>query len=191
MMVMMKCIGLMLKLKRRSQLRPPRYRRLSTTGNRPAVASAFARRRFSFIADQRGAVALETVIVYLFMVSSLLLPLADVALAAFQYVSAWGALRAFGQYVQYNPPPDVTSTSTWVSGLPAAVSGYPINNVQVLCGNTSAGATCNSTNISLPTKYYSYSTTVTLAPMVLTSVLCTSSNTNHCSFTMPYAERFQ
>ena len=46
-------------------------------------------------------------------------------------------------------------------------------------------------NVTLPTKYYSYTTTVTLAPMVLRSVLCTSSNANHCSFTLPYSERFQ
>ena len=33
--------------------------------------------------------------------------------------------------------------------------------------------------LTLPTKYYSYTTTVTLAPIVLRSVLCTSSNANH------------
>ena len=56
----------------------------------------------SFIADQRGAVAFEMIIVYLFMCFSLLLPLADVAIAGFQYISAWEALRAFGQSIQYN-----------------------------------------------------------------------------------------
>ena len=50
----------------------------------------------SFITDQRGAVAFETIIVYFFMCFSLLLPLADVAIAGFQYISAWEALRAFG-----------------------------------------------------------------------------------------------
>ena len=64
--------------------------------------------RDSFIADQRGAVAFEMLIVYLFLVVSLLLPLADVAVAGFQYISAWEALRAFGQSIQYDPPPDVT-----------------------------------------------------------------------------------
>jgi hypothetical protein len=38
-----------------------------------------------FIADQRGAVAFETIIVYLFMVTSLLLPLADIAIAGLRY----------------------------------------------------------------------------------------------------------
>ena len=145
----------------------------------------------SFIANQRGAAALEMPIVCLFMMLSLLVPLADLAIAGFQFVSAWGALRAFGQYVQYRPPPDVTNTSSWTSTLPTMVAGYPISNVTVLCGNTNAGAVCSSSNVTLPTKYYSYTTTVTLAPMVLRSVLCTSGNANPCSFTLPYSERFQ
>ena len=131
------------------------------------------------------------IIVYLFMVTSLLLPLADVAAAAFQYISAWEALRAFGQYIQYNQPPDPTNPS-WTPALPTTVAGYPINNVQVRCGEASgASAVCSSTNVTSPIKYYSYTTTVTLAPRVLSSVLCTSGNANPCSFTLPYSERFQ
>ena len=96
------------------------------------------------LSDQRGAVAFEMLIVWLFMMMSLLLPLADVAIAGFQFVSAWEALRAFGQYVQLHPPPDVTNTSSWTSTLPTTVAGYPISNVQVLCGDTNAGAVCSS-----------------------------------------------
>jgi hypothetical protein len=136
--------------------------------------------------DQRGAVAFEMPIVWLFLVMSLLLPLADVAIAGFQFVSAWGALRAFGQYIQLHPPPDVTNTSSWA--LPTTVAGYPISNVRVLCGDTNAGAVCSSANVTLPTKYYSYTTTVTLQPMVLRAVLC---NANPCSFTLSSSERLQ
>ena len=143
----------------------------------------------TLLSDQRGAVAFEMLIVFLFVGVSLLLPLADVAAAGFQFISAWGALRAFGQYVQLHPPPDVTNTASWT--LPTTVAGYPINNVQVLCGDVNAGAVCSSTNVTLPTKYYSYTTTVTLTPMVLRSVLCTSSNADRCKFTLPYSERFQ
>jgi len=143
----------------------------------------------TLLSDQRGAVAFEMPIVWLFMMMSLLLPLADVAIAGFQFISAWGALRAFGQYVQLHPPPDVTNTSSWT--LPTTVAGYPISNVQVLCGDTNAGAVCSSGNATSPTKYYSYTTTVTLAPMVLRPVLCTSGNADPCSFTLPYSERFQ
>jgi hypothetical protein len=160
-------------------------------GKPVAASHAFRRRQGSLLADQRGAVAFETVILYSFMLFVLLFPAADLAVAGFQFISAWEALRSFGQYVQYNPPTDVTSTSSWASGLPTTVSGYTISNVQVLCGDTSAGAACTSANSTSPTKYYSYTTAVTLAPIVLTSVLCTSGNANACSYTLKYSERFQ
>ena len=94
----------------------------------------------TLLSDQRGAVAFEMLIVWLFMMMSLLLPLADVAVAGFQFISAWQALRAFGQYIQYHPPPDVTNTSSWTSALPTTVAGYPISNVQVVCGDTMLSA---------------------------------------------------
>jgi hypothetical protein len=137
------------------------------------------------MADQRGAVAFETMIVYLFLVIFLLLPLADVAAAGFQYISAWAALRSFGQYIQYKQPEDVTSTSTWLSGLQTTVGSYTISNIQVLCGDTSAGAAC--TSAASPTKYYSYATTFTLSPILLKSVLCPGS----CTYTLTSTERFQ
>ena len=142
----------------------------------------------SFIADQRGAVAFETIFVYVFLVSFLLMPLADVAAAGFQFVSGWEALRALGQKIQYNPPPDVTNWASWKSALPTSVSGYPINNLQVLCSDTMAA--CSAANFVSP-KYYSYTTTVTVAPIVLRTVICQSGNANPCSFTLSYSERFQ
>jgi hypothetical protein len=148
----------------------------------------------SFIADQRGAVAFEMPIVYLFMCFSLLLPLADVAAAGFQFISGWAALRGFGQYIQYNNPPDPTNPGTWRSGLQTTVSGYTIGNIQVRCGDASAVCTSGNATMTLPNgsvvaapKYFTFSTTVTLAPMVLRSVLCPSS----CTYTLPYSERFQ
>ena len=90
----------------------------------------------TLLSDQRGAVAFEMPIVWLFMMMSLLLPLADVAIAGFQFVSAWEALRAFGQSIQYDPPPDVTNASGWTSStLAKADPGFPINNLQVVCGD--------------------------------------------------------
>jgi hypothetical protein len=141
----------------------------------------------TLISDQRGAVALEMPIVWLFMVMSLLLPLTDIAAAGFQFVSAWGALRGFGQSIQYKTP-DFTNMSAWSSNLPTTVAGYPINNLQVLCGD--AKIACSTAN-NVPPKYYSYTTTVILAPIVLSPVLCTSGNGNPCSFILSYAERFQ
>lgn len=145
--------------------------------------------RGSFIRDQRGAVAFEMPFVYLFLIMSLLLPLADIAIAGFQYVSAWQALRAFGQSIQYAPPSDFTNTSSWESSaLAKADPNFPIPSIQVICGDTNSA--CSSTNLVSP-KYYSYTTTVTLAPMVLRPVLCTGSGDNPCVFTLPFSERFQ
>ena len=138
----------------------------------------------TFIANQRGAVALETMIVYIFLVSFLLVPLADVAAAGFQFISAWSALRSFGQYVQYYNPLGPDGTVTWRSGLQTTVAGHAISNLQVKCGD--GGATCSPGNIAFP-KYITFSTTVTLHPIVLRSVLCPSS----CTYTLAYSERFQ
>lgn len=144
--------------------------------------------RVSFIADQRGAAAFEMLIVYLFLVMGLLLPLADVAAAGFRYVSAWEALRAFGQKIQYDPPKDVTDWAAWKSALPTSVSGYPIENLQVVCSDSMAA--CSAGNFAAP-KHYTYSTTVTMAPILLKTVICQSGNANPCSFTLFYGERFQ
>ena len=138
----------------------------------------------SFIADRRGAVAFETLIVYPVLVAFLLMPLAELAAAGFQLVSAWSALRGFGQYVQYYNPLGPDGTVTWRPGLQTTVAGYPISNIQVICGD--AGAACSSSNIASP-KYITFTTTVTLAPIVWRRVLCPTT----CTYTLPYSERFQ
>ena len=136
----------------------------------------------SFIADQRGAVAFETMIVYIFLVASLLMPLADVAAAGFQFISGWAALRGFGQYIQYKNPLDPSGNVSW-SGLQTSVGSYTIGNIQVMCGSTA----CSSGNVTSIPKYFTFTTTVTLAPIVLRPVLCPSS----CTYTLAYSERFQ
>lgn len=141
----------------------------------------------SFIADQRGAVALEMPFVIVVLIFSLLLPLADLAIAGFKFISAHQALRAFGQSIQYSPPPDVTNASSWAStALAKADTRFPIPSIQLRCGVSS----CAATPTESP-KYYSYTTTITLAPIVLRSVLCTNGGGNPCSFTLSYSERFQ
>src|SRR4051812_25815378 len=98
----------------------------------------------SFIDDRRGAAALEMAIVYLFLMFSLLLPLADLGIAGFKFISAYQALRDMGQRTQYSPPEDVTdsgSISTWASSLPTTVSGYAITP-QVYCGDPGTLAPC-------------------------------------------------
>lgn len=145
-------------------------------------------RKASFLVDQRGAVAFEMLIVFGFLIIVLLLPLADMAIFGFKYISAWQALRAFGQSIQYSPPDDVTNPGAWVTSVTSNTGlNYTIENLQIMCGDSHA--VCTSTNLQ-PPKYYSYQTSITLAPMapMLQSVLCPGGN---CTYTLPYSERFQ
>ena len=137
--------------------------------------------------DRRGAVALETPFVLMFLFFSLLFPLADLAIAGFKFIFAYQAMRDLGQYVQYHTPPDVTNWSSWKSSLPSAINGYSISGVRVICGDTNQD--CSSTNTASP-KYYNYQTTVTVSPMVLGPVFC-GGGKGSCSFTPSYSERFQ
>ena len=182
MIVVMIRIGLILE--RRRRLLSLRYPRLSATGSgkRTAIEVALARHKDSFMADQRGAVAFEALIVYLFMVTSLLLPLADVAAAGFKFISAHQALRDMAQRTLYNPPADVTSSTgiaNWTNSLPTTVDGYTVT-AQVYCGNPGTPAPCASDPPGTASpKYYTFTTSFTLSPMVLGSVLCSTCTVNY------------
>ena len=91
----------------------------NTTAERTVLAGKDKLTTTTLLSDQRGAVSFEMLLVYPLLMFGLFLPLADVAIAGFQYISAWEALRAFGQSIQYNPPPDVTSASIWASAASA------------------------------------------------------------------------
>jgi Flp pilus assembly protein TadG len=143
------------------------------------------RGRRAFIADQRGTAALEMPIIFLFLMISLFLPLADLAIAGFRFISAHQALRDMGQRTQYSPPGDVTNSSvvaTWKGTLPTSISGFTITT-QVYCGTP--GTACSAGSGTAATmKYYTFSTTFPLSPMVLGSALCST-----C--TISYTQRFQ
>ncbi len=146
----------------------------------------------SLYRDERGAMAFEMLIVYSFMIVALLLPLGDMSISAIRFISAWQGLRAFTHYVQFNPPSDVTNTTTWITKLPTNVSGFAIQNFKIKCGDQVTGVDCTASNVTtLPVKYFQFSTSITLTPMILRSVLCTSANSNPCTFTLPYSGRFQ
>jgi hypothetical protein len=139
----------------------------------------------SFIADQRGAAALEMSIVYPFLLIFLLLPLADLAIAGLKFNSAYQALRDMGQRTQYSPPGDVTSSTSitdWQNSLPTTVDGYPVS-AQVYCGDDPGTLAPCASGATLP-KYYIFSTSFTLSPMVLGKVLCSTCPVN-------YSQRFQ
>jgi hypothetical protein len=139
-------------------------------------------RKKSFIADQRGVVALEMPIVIIVLIFSLLLPLADVAIAGFKFISAYQALRDMGQRTQYSTPDatDPTSISTWQSSLPTTVDGYAVS-ATIRCGDAGTAPPCAGTTFP---KYYSFQTSFSLSPMVLGSVLCSTCTVN-------YLQRFQ
>ena len=134
------------------------------------------RHRNSFIADQRGAVAFEMPIVCLFLMMSLLLPLADLAIAGFQFVSAWEALRdlraifavPFATRRHERVRLDVKHYRYGCTVIPSAIPSRLRRY----------GHACSPSNTASP-KYYSYTTTVTLSPMVLRPVLCSSTNAIH------------
>ena len=139
-------------------------------------------RNISFIQDQRGTVSFELPLVCLFILLTILFPLADVAIAGFRYLSAHQALRDMGQFTQYKPPSDVTSSSAvsdWKSSLPSTVGGYSIT-AEVYCNGTPAPCASSAT---LP-KYYTFTTSFSLSPIILKSLLCSI-----CTVT--YSERFQ
>ena len=136
----------------------------------------------SFIADQRGAVAFEMLFVFLFLIMGLLLPLADVAIAGFKFISAYQALRDMGQRTQYSTPTDVTnsaSVTAWKNSLPTTVDGYSVS-AKIYCDGEEAPCALGTT---WP-KYYTFSTSFTLSPMVLGSVLCSTCLVN-------YSQRYQ
>jgi hypothetical protein len=139
-------------------------------------------RNASFIRDQRGAVAFEMPFVWAFLMFSLFLPLADVAIAGFKFISAYQALRDMGQRTQYSTPDatDPNSISTWQSSLPTRVSGYTVS-ATIKCGDAGTAPPCAGTTFP---KYYTFTTSFTLSPIVLGSLFCST-----C--TIQYSERFQ
>ena len=154
----------------------------NTLAERTVLAGKDKLTSTTLLSDQRGAVALEMPIVWLFMMMTLLLPLADLAIAGFRFISAHQALRDLGQRTQYSTPDatDPNSITNWKSSLPTTVDGYPIS-AKVYCGDPGTEAPC--AGATWP-KYYTFETSFTLSPMVLGSVLCST-----CA--VKYSQRFQ
>ena len=154
---------------------------------RGAVAKVLTLR--GLLADRRGVAAFEFLIIAAFLLFVLLLPIADVAVAALRYMQVRQAMRDLGALVQYNPPPDLTtfSAATWTT-LPATVgtftvtigTGFPTSenqiNITVSCGTppngAAAGPACTAadlTNHSTP-KYVWMGAVVKLNPIVIKTI---------------------
>jgi hypothetical protein len=65
------------------------------------------------LADRRGGAAFEFIAIALSLSLVLLLPMADVGVAALSYMQTRQAMRDLGALVQYNQPPDLTNVGTW------------------------------------------------------------------------------
>jgi hypothetical protein len=136
------------------------------------------------LADRRGVAAFEFIIIAAFLLFFLLLPIADVGVAALRYMQVRQAMRDLGALVQYNQPPDLTSVGTWT--LPTTTVGtfsvtintvFPTSesqiNITVSCGTpvdgAPAGPACTPadlTNASTP-KYVWMGAVVKLNPIVI------------------------
>jgi Flp pilus assembly protein TadG len=152
------------------------------TDQRSAVAKVLTLR--GLLADRRGVAAFEFLIVAGFLLFVLLLPIADVGVAALRYMQTKQAMRDLGAFVQYNPPPDLTafSAATWKT-LPANVGAFTVAigtglpasetqiNITVSCGTpgATAGPACtlaDMANLSTP-KYVWMGAVINLTPIVL------------------------
>ena len=104
------------------------------------------------------------------------------AIAGFQFISAYQALRDMGQRTQYSTPDatDSGSISTWQSSLPPTVDGFTVS-ATIKCGDAGTAAPCAGTDFP---KYYTFQTSFSLSPIVLGSVLCSTCTVN-------YSQRFQ
>jgi hypothetical protein len=65
------------------------------------------------LADRRGVAAFEFILVAAFLIFFLLLPIADVGVAALRYMQVKQAMRDLGALVQYNQAPDLTNVGSW------------------------------------------------------------------------------
>src|SRR5690349_8309965 len=101
-------------------------------------------RKATFVADQRGNASFEMVFVFGLLTLGFLLPLADVAITGFKYLSAVQALRSFGQSILYSPPIDLSDTTSWTTtAIGKADPKYPVSNFQLICGD--GNALCSGT----------------------------------------------
>jgi Flp pilus assembly protein TadG len=158
------------------------HRKSFKADQRGVVAKVLALR--GLLADRRGVAAFEFLIVAAFLLFVLLLPIADVGVAALRYMQARQAMRDLGALVQYNPPPDLTtfSAATWTT-LPAKVGTFTVAigtvfptsetqiNITVSCGTPGATAgpactTADMANLSTP-KYVWMGAVIKLNPIII------------------------
>ena len=104
-----------------------RHRKSFKADQGGAVAKVLTLR--GLLADRRGVAAFEFIVIAAFLIFVLLLPIADVAVAALRYMQVRQAMRDLGALVQYNQPPDLTSVGIGhgrTRSLPATVGTFSV-----------------------------------------------------------------
>ncbi len=138
--------------------------------------------------DTQGVAAVEFAVVAPVMIA-LLLPMADIGIAALRYISLYQELRSAGQYALYNKPPDLMTTTSDVRVYLKSyfASELPPDNASEtstvdVCGDTVAS--CGATVPASPPRSLRFTTTFKLQPIIW-DVGCTS------GCTVTYFERFE
>jgi Flp pilus assembly protein TadG len=104
--------------------------------------------------DRKGVAAVEFAIIVPVLIA-LLLPIADVGIAAMSYISAYQSVRDAAAYAMYNPPKDLNNIpTTYLS------QQLPPNTSVIACGDT----VC-TTVPAAPTSLL-FTRTITLKPFI-------------------------
>jgi Flp pilus assembly protein TadG len=117
------------------------------------------------ISDRRGIAAVEFAIIATVM-TSLLIPLTDIGIAAATYIISYQALRTTGAYAMYNPPPDLTNLSAIQSDLAAALPARQASTVCVVGDTMPAKLSPCPTQPTSSPRSFALSTTFTLTPLL-------------------------
>jgi hypothetical protein len=143
------------------------------------------------LVDRDGAAAFEFIVIAAFLIIVLLLPIADVAVAALRYMQVRQEMRDLGALVQYNPPADLTKPGTAWTTLPTTAgtfsvtigTGFPTSenqiNINVYCGTPPLTgvapdplSACKSADLSTTStpKYVWMGAVVKLNPIVIKTI---------------------
>ena len=133
--------------------------------------------------DRRGVAALEFALI-MPVIIALFVPIADVGMAALQYMTAYQAVRTAGAYARYHPPSDITdlAAGSWKTTVLGMLP--PGSAVHAKCGDPDSGsvADCSTGNLAQP-RWFEFSTTVNLDPLIVESL--------RGAYPVDYSERFQ
>jgi Flp pilus assembly protein TadG len=154
---------------------------LGSSSRRMVERSRAARRHCA--RDRHGIAALEFALI-MPVVIALFVPIADVGMAALQYMTAYQSVRTAGAYARYHPPTDITdlAAGSWKTTVLGMLP--PGSAVHAKCGDPDSApiADCSTANLAQP-RWFEFSTIVNLDPLIVESL--------RGAYPVDYSERFQ